>query len=160
MDSPLEWTMSLSVPFGGVIILGGIVTQRVVRYVFVKRETIGGVAVQGKEVYNTVSEHGPIFWRKIKHYFIEMKGGKAYTLCTSNNLLEPDFIGVFSTVSALQGLVNLSLYLFLFVLFSPELLPLLAAVFSAIPFSNQCTCILIISRDEQSSSDYSGPDSS
>jgi hypothetical protein len=87
--------ISLGVPLGAVVILRGIVTERVVRYLFVKMETIGGVAVQGKEVYDVVSEHGPVFWRKIKHHFIEMKGGEAYILCTSNNPLEQDFVGVF-----------------------------------------------------------------
>jgi hypothetical protein len=62
-----------------------IVTERVVRYLFANKEMIGGVAVQGKEIYDVVSEHGPIFWRKIKHCFMKKKGGKVYIVCTSDS---------------------------------------------------------------------------
>jgi hypothetical protein len=54
--------ISLGVPLGAVVILREIVTERVVRYLFANKEMIGGVAVQGKEIYDVVSEHGPIFW--------------------------------------------------------------------------------------------------
>jgi YVTN family beta-propeller protein len=99
MDSLSQWVISLGVPFGAVVILRGIVTQRVIRYLLGNKETISGVVVQGKDVYNTVSEQGPIFWRKIKHYFMKKKGGKAYILCASDSVDESDFVGVFSTVS-------------------------------------------------------------
>jgi YVTN family beta-propeller protein len=100
MESMQEWLISLGIPFGAVVILRGIVTQRVIRYLLANKETISGVVVQGKEVYNVVSEHGPVLWRKIRHYFMKRKGGKAYILCISDSLRELDFVGVFSTVSA------------------------------------------------------------
>jgi YVTN family beta-propeller protein len=101
MDSPLEWTVSVGIPLCAVAFLKEFINPRVIHYVFANKEMISGMAVQGKAAYDVVSQHGPGFWKKVKRHFIEMKGGKAYILCTSNNPLEPDFVGVFSTVSAL-----------------------------------------------------------